>query len=253
MKAIHPVLAVFVCTSLSGPLKADVIQLKTGASVQGTYAGGTATTVVFQTPQGLQSISTETIVSLTFSGATPATSPASDSPAAAPATTARSSTITVPAGTALLVRMVDPVSSKDPKGKRFTTTLETDLSVDGVVVARAGTKVYGRVEDSSQARRLVGQSKLDLRLSEIAIGPRLVPLVTGEYAEAGARSIRKTARGAAAGAAIGAIADGGDGAATGAAIGAVASGVRRGESVAIHPSTLLEFRLEQPLTVTPAG
>jgi hypothetical protein len=252
MKPIHPALTLLVWTSLACALEADVLQLKTGASLQGTYAGGTATTVVFQTPEGLQSIPTDTIATLTFAPAANSPSPAPALSGAAPATSA-SSSVTVPAGTTLLVRMVDPVSSNDPKGKRFTTTLESDLSVNGVLVARAGTKVYGRVQDSSQARRLAGQSKLDLRLSEIAIGPQLVPMVTSEYAQAGARSIRKTARGAAAGAAIGAIADGGDGAATGAAIGAVASGLKRGQSIAISPATLLEFRLEQPLTVTPAG
>jgi hypothetical protein len=63
----------------------------------------------------------------------------------------------------------------------------------------------------------------------------------------------KTAGGAAAGAAIGAIADGGDGAAKGAAIGAVASGLKRGQSLTISPGTLLEFRLEQPASLTTGG
>jgi len=59
----------------------------------------------------------------------------------------------------------------------------------------------------------------------------------------------KTAKGAAAGAAIGAIADGGDGAAKGAAIGAVASGLKKGESVSVSPGALLEFKLQQPVSV----
>ena len=71
-------------------------------------------------------------------------------PAPAAAAAAPSS-VTVNAGTALLVRMVDPVSSKDPQGKRFTTTLETDLVVNGTMVAKAGTKVYGRVQSAKQA------------------------------------------------------------------------------------------------------
>ena len=145
--------------------------------------------------------------------------------------------------------MVDPVSSRDPQGKRFTTTLDADLAVNGVVVARAGTKVYGRIQSAQQARRYAGQSTLDLRLTEIAMGPSLVPLVTGPYAQAGAKSIGKTARGAAGGAAIGAIA--GD-AGKGAAIGAVASGLKKGEAVSVSPGTLLEFRLQQPLSVNVA-
>jgi hypothetical protein len=93
---------------------------------------------------------------------------------------------------------------------------------------------------------------LELTNGEIAMGANLVPIVTSGYTQAGAKSIGKTARGAAAGAAIGAIADGGDGAAKGAAIGAVASGARRGQAVTITPGTLLEFQLQQPLTVAAA-
>jgi len=145
------------------------------------------------------------------------------------------------------------VTSKDPQGKRFTTTLESDLVVNGMMVAKAGTKVYGRVQSAQQAGRYVGQSSLDLRLSELAIGPNLVPVVTSSYTQKGDKSVGKTAKGAAAGAAIGAIADGGDGAAKGAAIGAVASGVKKGQGVAINPGTLLEFQLQQPLTVNLVG
>jgi hypothetical protein len=158
--------------------------------------------------------------------------------------------VTIPAGTTLLVRMVDSVSSRDAQGKRFTTTLETDLAVSGVVVAKAGTKVYGRVQSAQQARRYAGQSALDLRLSEMAVGPNLVPIRTGGYAQSGDKSIGKTARGAAGGAAIGAIVDGGSGAAKGAAIGAVASGLKKGETVTVSPGALLEFRLDQPVTVS---
>ena len=78
-----------------------------------------------------------------------------------------------------------------------------------------------------------------------------MPIVTGPYAQDGAGSMRKTAKGAAAGAAIGAIADGGDGAAKGAAIGAVASGVKKGQPVVVSPGTLIDFQLQQPLTLTP--
>jgi hypothetical protein len=153
------------------------------------------------------------------------------------------------------VRTVDPVSSKDPEGKRFTAKLDTDLVVDGTVVAKAGTKVYGRVQSAEQARRFSGQSKLDLRLTEIAIGPNLVPLMTSGYTDTGARSGGKVARSAASGAAIGAIADeddAGEGAAKGAAIGAVASGVKKGEAASVAPGTLLEFNLQEPVTLNVA-
>jgi hypothetical protein len=121
-----------------------------------------------------------------------------------------------------------------------------------MMVAKAGTKVYGRVQSAQQAGRYAGQSKLDLRLSELAVGANLVPIMTTGYSQAGDKSMGKTAKGAAAGAAIGGIADGGDGAAKGAAIGAVASGLRKGQGVSINPGALLEFKLQQPLSVNVA-
>lgn len=244
-------LLLITIAGLTGPgsTRADILELKNGKMLNGKYVGGTAGTVRFETSAGIQVIETSQALALTFSGGgTTAPTAAKTAPATAPASA--SSSVTVPAGTTLLVRMVDPVSSRDPQGKRFTTTLETDLSVNGVVVAKAGTKVYGRIQSAQQARRYTGQSTLDLRLTEVAVGPNLVPISTSGYASAGARSGGKTAKGAAAGAAIGAIADGGNGAAKGAAIGAVASGVKKGEAVTISPGTLLEFNLQQPLAVT---
>ena len=225
---------------------ADVLELKNGQVLTGKYVGGTAGTIRFETSGGTQVIETGQAVALTFSGGGKAA--AAPSPSAAPAAAAPSA-VSVPAGTTLLVRMVDGASSNDPKGKRFTTTLETDLVANGMMVAKAGTKVYGRVQAAQKAGRFAGQSSLDLRLAELTIGGSLVPIMTGPYAQAGAKSIGKTAKGAAAGAAIGAIA--GD-AGKGAAIGAVASGLKKGEAVTVAPGTVLEFQLQQPVSVSTA-
>lgn len=261
------------------PVSADVLELKNGQVLNGRYVGGTAGTIRFDTGTGPQVFETSQALALTFTGSTaapaaptPAPAPAAAPTAAAPAVAATPvpppaaaaaaapaaaapaaapAKVTVPAGTTLLVRLADPVSSKDPQGKRFTTTLESDLAVNGAVVAKAGTKVYGRIQAAEQAGRLRGQSTLDLRLTEIAVGPNLVPLVTSGYTRAGERSVNKAARGAAAGAAIGAIVEDDQGAGKGAAVGAVAGGLKRGETVSVNPGTLLEFKLQQPVSVTP--
>ena len=225
--------------------RADVLELKNGKTLNGKYVGGTAGTLRFETSEGVQVVETAQALALTFTGGGAAASAPTATAPAAPATTS----ISVPAGTTLLVRMVDPVSSKDPQGKRFTTSLESDLVANGAVVAKAGTKVYGRIQSVQQARRYTGQSTLHVQLTEIAVGPNLVPIITSGYTDAGARSVKKAARGAAAGAAIGAIADGGEGAGKGAAIGAVASGVKKGETLSISPGALLEFKLQQPVVV----
>ena len=229
----------------------DSLELKNGKVLTGNYAGGTAGTIRFETSQGVQVVETGQALALTFTGgsaAPAAAAPSEAAPAAAPASTS----VSVPAGTTLLVRMMDGASSNDAKGKRFTTTLEGDLIVGGRTVAKAGTRIYGRVENAQRAGRYVGQSSLDLRLTELTVAGSFVPIVTGPYAQTAAKSIRKTARGAAAGAAIGAIADSGEGAAKGAAIGAVASGIKKGQPVVVSAGTLLEFQLQQPVTVNAA-
>ncbi len=251
MKSTWLIICAIAITGLTLVAQADVLELKDGKVLNGKYVGGTGGTIRFETSQGVQVIETSQALALTFTaGGAAAPTSAAATPAAAPAPAAAASSVSVPAGTTLLVRMVDGASSNDAKGKRFTTTLETDLVVSGRIVAKAGTRVYGRVENAEKAGRYRGQSSLDLRLTELSSGGSFVPIVTGPYAQSGAKSIGKTARGAAAGAAIGAIADGGDGAGKGAAIGAVASGVKKGQPVVVSAGTLLEFRLQQPLTVT---
>lgn len=230
---------------------ADVLELKNGQVLTGKYNGGTAGTVRFETPSGQQVIETSKALALTFTGgeapAAPAPAPApTPAPAAAPQPAAAPSTVTVNAGTGLLVRMVDGASSRDPRGKRFAVALELDLIVNGTMIAKAGTRAYGRVANAQQAGRYAGRSVLDLRLSEITVGGVLVPVVSGPYIEAGKSSLAKTAKTTAMGAAIGGIA--GD-AGKGAAIGATASGLKRGQTVGVAPGELLEFQLQQPVTI----
>ena len=224
-------------------LSADVLELKNGTVLNGKYSGGTAGAVNFTTSAGVQAIDVSQISALTFT--TPAAQAAAPAQAAGPSAGPQ----TIPAGTVLLVRVMDPVSSKNAPGATFATKLETDLQANGVVVVKAGTTIYGKVQSSTQARRAAGKSTLDLRLAQMVVGSTTVPLMTSPYQQAGENSLRKTARGAAAGAAIGAVADGGDGAGKGAAIGAGASMIKKGETVTVPPGTLLEFTLTQPVTV----
>jgi hypothetical protein len=233
---------------------ADVLELKNGSVLAGKYAGGTTGTIRFETGGSVRALAVSEVLALTLTGApapvaVPEPAPAVTAPApaqAAPAVELAPGTVVVAAGTAMMVRMVDGVSSKSPQGKRFATVLETDLVVGNVMVAKAGTKVYGRVEKAGQAGRLAGKSVLDLRLCELTVGGKLVPIVTGPCALAGARSIGKTAKGALAGAAIGSFS--GD-SGKGAAIGALASGLKPGQPIVVPPGTLLEFDIQQAVTV----
>ncbi len=163
--------------------------------------------------------------------------------------------ITVPAGTTILVRMLDTVdSSKNPPGSRFTATLETNLMVGDTVVVPKGNTIYGRLSEAKQAGRATGSSELQLELTDIVVRGTAYPLLTGDYQVKGSSSTKRSAKrligGAGLGAAIGGIAgNAGKGAAIGATAGAVGSVVQKGKSVQVPSETLLEFRLQQPASL----
>jgi hypothetical protein len=263
-------IAGLLAASLSAPAFADVLELKDGQVLNGKYVGGSAGIVKFETAEGVQAIETAKTVALTFTApaaaagaaagaaAAPGSAPAPAAGAAAqPAVLAAQSTpavaapVTVPAGTTLLVRMMDGISSQNKPGSKFTTVLESDLSVDGAVVAKAGTKVYGVLEAAKQAGRAAGRSVLDISLKQINLEGGLATIETSDYEMKGKSSAGKTAKGALVGAGVGAAVDGGEGAGKGAAIGAGASMLKKGQTLTIPPGALLEFKLAQPFKATP--
>jgi hypothetical protein len=163
--------------------------------------------------------------------------------------------VSVPAGTRVLIRMIDSIDSSTlMAGYRFTASLETNLQVDNVVVAPRGTKVYGRLATAQSAGRMSGSSELVLELTDIMINGTAYPLLTSTYEVKGQGEGKKTARkvvgGAGLGALIGGIAGGGKGAGIGAAAGAAGgtaiAASKKGEQLTIPSETLLEFRLQQP-------
>jgi hypothetical protein len=105
------------------------------------------------------------------------------------------------------------------------------------------------VESAAQAGRVAGKSTLNIELTDIVIQGKPVPIVTSNYRQAGAESLRKVAGGAAGGAIIGGVAgSAGKGAAVGATVGALV----KGQTVTIPPGAMLEFTLRAPATL-PAG
>lgn len=254
-----------------GAAAADTLELKSGRVVQGRYLGGTAAVLRFEVNGEVQTFSTNDIVALTFTGrasnaapaAAPAPAPAMAPPAADSAPAAAGPTtgdVTIPAGQSLLIRMIDTVdSAKDSVGKIFHASLETDLNVGSTLVARKGTDVYGRLAEAKKSGTFTGKSELQLELTRMVIDGKDYPLVSSDYTlqgkGQGASTAKKVGGVAAVGAIIGAIAGGGKGAAIGAAAGgATGAGVQvltKGEQVKVPSETVLEFRLQQPETVTP--
>ena len=250
MKTRFQQIIIATISSVAMVVSADMLELKNGTMLNGKYAGGSADAINFETSAGMQVINPGQAVALTFTARPPAAPATAAAPAPAPAAAgapAPGGSTTLSAGTTLLVRLLDPVSSQNPAGTKFATRLEYDLMVGNTPAVKAGTTIYGQIASSTQARRAIGKSTLDLRLAQISTGGTPVPIMTSGYKQAGQESIRKAARGAAAGAAIGAVA--GD-AGMGAAIGATAGALKKGETVTITPGTLLEFTLTQPVTLS---
>jgi hypothetical protein len=264
----------FVVTAALGLLfvaiaTADTLELKDGRVLQGRYLGGTQAVLRFEENGNVETFNVNDVVALTFthgSGSAAAAPKYAPAPAPAPApvharAVAADGTVTIPAGQSVLVRMIDSVdSSKNHVGDIFHASLETDLTVNGAVVARKGTDFYGRLAEAKEAGHMKGSSELQLELTRMVIDGHDYPVVSSDYTLQGKGRGKNTAEkvggGAALGAIIGAIAGGGKGAAIGAGVGAGAGGavqvLTRGQQVKVPSETLLEFRLQQPATVVVA-
>ena len=263
---------------------ADTLELKDGRVLQGRYLGGTAAVLRFEVNGDVQTFPTHDLVALTFTrgerrGAEPPPPPPDnypppDSPPpnnppndqgarqSGRAQGYNGGDFTLPAGQPIMIRMIDGVdSSKNHVGDIFHASLETDLNVNGVLVARKGSDVYGRPASADQGGKVSGKSELQLELTRLVIDGRDYPLVSSDYnlqgKGRGGDTAKKVGGGAVLGAIIGGVAGGGKGAAIGAAAGGGAgAGVQiltKGQQVKVPSETLLEFRLQQPATVTPTG
>ena len=169
--------------------------------------------------------------------------------------------VTIPEGTMLRVRMTDGIDTeKNVVGDTFRASLESPLMVGERVVAPAGTEVEGRVTDLKSAGHFSGKSELALELIRLDMRGQSYPLETTAWTSEGNSRGKRTAAtiggGSALGAVIGAIAGGGKGAAIGAVVGAGAgTGVQaatKGKQLKVNPEAVLEFRLQNPVTVVPS-
>jgi hypothetical protein len=234
-------LALLVAASMSMTAFADTLELYNGALLEGKFIGSSNGIIMFDSGAGIEAFPEDKVVGVFFSsGVETAELYQSTAP----------DSITVPAGTRLVIRTTDSIDSRrHGAGHRFRGQLESALVVDGQTVASLGTFVHGRIVQASQAGRLVGSSELAVEFTDILINDQLVPIRTGDLQAQGSgeagRTIGRTARAAA----IGGLIGGSSGARTGAAVGAGASLVTRGSSVNIPRGTIVETRLDAPLTV----
>ncbi|MGA3292661.1 MAG: hypothetical protein ABSE45_01620 [Candidatus Acidiferrales bacterium] len=275
---------------------ADTLELKNGQIIQGQFVGGSPLNIRFRVNGQEQVFPTKDVLNIGFSATTdssnaapagetaavssfsaappPATAaapapdaaPAASAPAATPApqqsaeaqtTAPATQAVTIPAGTSVLVRMIDGVDSSTNKiGDPFRASLESALVVGNIVVAPKGADVYGKLSQAQEAGKISGSAQLTLELTGIRINGNIVPVDSTDYDVAGkgrgTQSAERIGGGAVIGTIIGAIAGGGKGAVIGGAVGAGAGTavqvVTHGDQVRIPSETLLEFKFEHDVT-----
>jgi hypothetical protein len=162
----------------------------------------------------------------------------------------------VPAGTEIVVRLIDPVDSeRDRLGQTYRASIDQPVVVNGQTVIPRGSDTVATLIAARQSGKIEGRTVLTLDLKDVAVNGRNYDIVTTGVSQTsgsrGERSAKVIGGTAALGTIIGAIAGGGKGAAigagSGAAVGTVAEVATSGQKVKVPAETRLTFTLQSPL------
>ena len=238
----NPITALAAATAIfCGVALADTLELADGTLLEGDFVGSSNGIIMFDTGEQIEAFPESEVVGLFLSaGVETRESNAVEAPA----------TVTVPAGTRLVIRTSDNIDSRRHQaGHRFRAQLEGALVVDGVTVAPRGTTLHGRIVQARQAGRVAGSSELAIEFTDIMIDDQLFDIrtsgLTAQTGNEAGRTLGRTARAAA----VGGLISGRSGARTGAAVGAGASILTGGASINIPAGTIVETSLSAPATL----
>ena len=168
------------------------------------------------------------------------------------------STITVPEGTVLTIRLGEALGSKlSQSGQTFSGTMTDSVKVGEAVVIPAGSPVSGTVVDAKPLGRFKGGARLQIQLDSVTVNGKDYDIETATVQRAqkgkGKRSAVMIGGGAGAGAVIGALAGGGKGAAIGAAVGAGAgtagAAFTGNKNIVLPAESAVSFNLLKPVEV----
>jgi hypothetical protein len=166
--------------------------------------------------------------------------------------------LVVPAGTHLVVRMGNSITSKTASpGDTFTGSLARPVAVGGVVAIPAGAGVSGRVVNAKSPGKFKGEGILSITLTAVNLGGAPVAIKTSTYTRVvkgkGKRTAVMAGGGTGAGLLIGGLAGGGKGALIGGLVGAGAgtagAGLTGNKEVEIPAESAVTFRLAHAITV----
>jgi hypothetical protein len=166
--------------------------------------------------------------------------------------------ITLPRGTLIQVRLAETLDTKRNRaGDRFTATLDSPITENGMEIIPRGANFSGRVDAAKPSGRLKGRAIMTLELDSFELNGKNYRISTLQTGRSSGRHRRRNiiaiGGGAGAGAGIGALAGGpvgaliGTGAGAGAGtIGAVITGKKQ---VSIPVETRLRFELRRPVQI----
>ena len=277
MRLIHLAIALALATAGF----ADTVTLKSGRVIHGTYLGGTARQLRVDTGDRVETLDVGDVVRIEFGDFAPAPTPRASSdedrprlrrvqpdsqptilrpdsdPPPAQAAAPRES-VELPAGTNLVVRMIDGVDSEVNRvGQTFAASIDQPVTMGGETIIPRGADVVVKLVDSKESGKLTGRAELTLDLMSVKVDGRMVDIntqsVSRESDSRGQRTAKVAGGAAAVGAVIGAIAGGGKGAVIGAgaggAAGAGAEEVTKGQRVKVPSETRLTFVLDTSIRI----
>jgi hypothetical protein len=169
--------------------QADMLELKDGTLLKGTYVGGTRLRLRFEVQDKVRHIPTRNIVSLTFAQPELSKKPTTpDRPSAKrtesplPPTLALQQTgapsRSIPPKTTLSVQLTKALTTIDQKrGSRFTVTLIKPIRQNRQTLLPKDSKIHGRITDIQSIKS--GTSKIGLELISINVDNHLYTLTTG--------------------------------------------------------------------------
>jgi hypothetical protein len=219
---------------------------------------GTTTTTVVQPPATGQK--TETITTTTIPPATGASVRASSGPTvSAVPQPPKPTTVTIPAGTTLTIRIDQHLSVKNNSaGDRFTGEVVTPVMAgDNSVLVPKRSPVGGVVDVSHRRGHFKGRSFLELRLTSLTVNGLHYSLATRDLVRSkkgkGRRSAALIGGGAGLGMLVGGLASGGTGLVVGGLVGGGAgtavSGLTGNRDIEIPAESIVRFRLANDLIV----
>jgi hypothetical protein len=166
--------------------------------------------------------------------------------------------LVVPAGTSLVVRMGNSITSKTATvGDTFTGSLAHSVAVGGVVAIPAGAGVSGTVVDAKSPGKFKGEGILSIALTAVNVGGAPVSIQSSTYTQIvkgkGKRTAVAVGGGTGAGALIGGLAGGGKGALIGGLVGAGAgtagAAFTGNKELVIPAESAVTFKLGNSITV----